>query len=136
MWVTNVSALQQLTAAVLASDVYLFNSDLGVQRIHWSFGANGYFFGQRHFLTPNAPSGLAIRYYLRSASTSPAVVTVKNAAGQQVARLNGTGNAGINTVMWTMRVGGCGRGAGPNGGGGGGGTRGGGAGAGTSILDQ
>jgi hypothetical protein len=134
VWVTNVSALQQLTPAVLASDVHLFTSDPGVQRIHWSFGANDYFFAQRHFLTPNAPSGLAIRYYLKNATAARPVVTVKNAAGQEVARLQGSGDAGINTVMWGMRVG-AGRGAGP-GVGGGGGARGGGAAAGTNILDQ
>jgi hypothetical protein len=133
VWVTNVSALQQLTPAVLASEVHLFNSDPGVQRIHWSFGANDYFFGQRHFLTPNAPSGLAIRYYLRNAAAARPTITVRNAAGQEVDRLTGTGDAGINTVLWTMRAGG-GRGAGP--GGRGGGARGGGAAAGTSILDQ
>ena len=116
IWVTNVAPLQEMSEAVLAKDVHLFATDPGVQRITWSFGSNDYLFGQKHIVTRNEPAGMAIRYYLKSASATRPAITVTNAVGQQVARLQGTANAGINTVMWSMRAGG-GRGRGAGGGG-------------------
>ena len=119
-WITNISALQELTDAVLAKDVHLFTIKPVVQRITWVFGANDYLFGQRHFSTPNEPSGMVVRYYVKSAPTGRVSVAIADAKGQEVARLAGTTTAGINTVVWnTRRDAGGGRG-GPGGGGGGG----------------
>jgi hypothetical protein len=116
IWVTNVAPLQELGAAVLEKDAHLFAVEPGVQRITWSFGSNDYLFGQKHIVTRNEPAGMPIRYYLKAASSARPAVTISNSAGQQVARLQGSGTAGINTVMWTMRAGG-GRGRGAGGGG-------------------
>jgi hypothetical protein len=107
-WITNVGTLQELSAAVLAEDVHLFSIKPTSQRITWSFGANDYLFGQRHASTPNEPDAMVIRYYLKSASTAPATVVITNAAGQEVGRLTGSTTAGINTVLWNMRVPGAG----------------------------
>jgi hypothetical protein len=53
-------------------------------------------------------------------------VTIADSTGRQVATMQGTNTAGINTVVWNARAGGGGgRGAGSGGGGGGGGGRGG-----------
>jgi hypothetical protein len=112
IFVTNITPLQEITDAVLASDVHLFKTPPAVQRITWSFGANDYLFGQRNLQTPNEPSGMAIRYYLKTAAPAGATVTITNAAGLEVARLTGRAGAGINSVMWSMRnQGGGGRGA-------------------------
>jgi hypothetical protein len=102
-WITNIAPLQQLDGAVLASDVHLFEIAPTVQRVHWAFGANDYLFGQRHFQTRNPPGGMVIRYYLKEAATGPARVTIRNAAGVEVARLDGTVAPGINTVVWSTR---------------------------------
>lgn len=101
-WITNISALEQLTPAVLTQDVHLFDTDPAVQRVTWCFGANDYYFGQRTALTPNKTSGMLIRYYLKDA-TADAVVTINNAQGDQVAHLESKGKPGINTVEWDMR---------------------------------
>lgn len=101
-WITNISALEQLTPAVLAEDVHLFDTDPAVQRVTWCFGANDYYFGQRVILTPNKPSVMSIRYYLKD-KPADAVVTITNAEGQQVASLKSKGKPGINTVEWDMR---------------------------------
>jgi hypothetical protein len=132
IWITNISALEDLTPAVLSESAHLFTIKPTVQRIPWSFAANDYLFGQRHFSTPNEPSGMLIRYYLKSAT--PATIVVTDASGQEVARMPGTNAAGINTVMWSMRPGGGARGAGRPGGAGAG--TGGGAGRGGDPLDQ
>lgn len=125
IFITNISALQELTAAVLAEDVHLFSIKPTVQRVTRSFGANDYLFGQRQFQTPNEPNGMAIRYYLKTAGTGRADVVITDATGREVARLNGSTTAGINTVVWNTRVAsaGRGRGAGP-------------VAPGSSVLDQ
>jgi hypothetical protein len=72
---------------------------------------------------------MVIRYYLREAATAGATVIVTNPAGQEIARLQGSGAAGVNTVVWSTRLGG-GRG------GRGGGAPGGGAPASANPIDQ
>src|SRR5204862_7265058 len=85
-WITNIGALQELNEDVLAEDAHLFSIKPTTQRVIWSFGANYYLFGQRHLSTPNEPSGMLIRYYLKSAATNVSIV-IADASGQQVARL-------------------------------------------------
>jgi photosystem II stability/assembly factor-like uncharacterized protein len=109
-WVTNVRALQELTATVLSSDVHMFSVKPTTQRVTWQLGANDYVFGQRHIQTPNEPNAVVIRYYLKQAVTPDAKVVITNADGQEVARLAGSAKAGINTVLWD--IGGGGRGGG------------------------
>jgi photosystem II stability/assembly factor-like uncharacterized protein len=103
LWVTNVSALQELTPAVLGSDVHLFSIKPTVQRVTWVFGANDYLFGQRHLSTPNEPNGMAIRYYVKTAAGGSASVVVSDSGGQEVARLQGPATPGVHTVVWTTR---------------------------------
>jgi photosystem II stability/assembly factor-like uncharacterized protein len=117
-WITNITPLQELTEAVLDKDVHFFSIKPATQRVTFVFGANDYLFGQRHISTANEPNAMLIRYYLKNRGTGAATVVITNAAGQEVARLQGTANAGINTVQWTMRDSG-GRGGGRGGGGGG-----------------
>jgi len=116
VFVTNVSALQELTAAVLAENVHLFSVKPTVQRVIWSFGANDRLFAQRYLVTPNPDIGMVIQYYSRNSRPEAAAVVVTNAEGAEVARLKGTAAAGINTVVWNMLAPG-----GPGGGRGGGG---------------
>ena len=133
LWITNISALQEITDRVLDEEVHLFSIKPTVQRILWSFGANDYLFGQRHLSTPNEPNGMLIRYYLKNKGAS-ATVVVADEKGGEVARLQGTANAGINTVVWNTRLSaGRGGGAGARGAGTG---RGGGATRGGAGLDQ
>jgi photosystem II stability/assembly factor-like uncharacterized protein len=116
VFVTNVSALQQMNAEVLAKDAHLFAIKPTVQRVTWSFGANDRLFSQNNLVTPNEPNGMQIRYYLKSARTGAATVIVTDARGAEVARLPGPAAAGVNTVVWNMLAAG-GPGAGRGGGG-------------------
>jgi photosystem II stability/assembly factor-like uncharacterized protein len=128
IWITNIAPLQEMTPAMLSEDVHVFTIAPAVERLMWSFAANDYLFGQRHLQTPNEPSGMTIRYYLKSASTARPSVVVTDAGGREVARLAGTGAAGVNSVLWNVRAGGGGRG------GAGGGAPGGGRGG--NPIDQ
>jgi photosystem II stability/assembly factor-like uncharacterized protein len=118
VFVTNVAALQEMSTAALAKDVHLFTIKPTVQRVTWSFGANDRLFSQRYLITPNEPNGMQIRYYLKTARTEPASVVVHDARGTEVARLEGSTTAGLNTVVWNMLAGGkpgTGRGGGGRG---------------------
>jgi hypothetical protein len=116
VFVTNIGALQEMNATALAKDVHLFTIKPTVQRVTWSFGANDRLFSQRYLVTPNEPNGMVIRYYLKMARTEPATVVVTDASGTEVARLEGTTTAGLNTVVWNMlRSGGAGQGRGGGG---------------------
>lgn len=103
VFITNIAPLEELSDSVLAEEVHLFAVPPTVERIPWAFGANDYLFGDRHIVTPNAPDGMAIRYYLRSSSADSARVEITDAYGQEVAGLAGPAAAGINTVEWDMR---------------------------------
>jgi hypothetical protein len=71
---------------------------------------------------------MLIRYYLKAPAQGGATIKIASAAGEEVAQLQGSGNAGINTVLWNTRP--QGRGGAPVPGRGGGATRGG------ANLDQ
>jgi hypothetical protein len=104
-WITDVSALQQLNDEVLAADVHLFDIEPTVQRVTWEFGANDYIFGQAQVQTPNPENGMVVRYYLKNDASGPVSVVIRNASGQEVARLQGENDAGIHSVLWTTRTG-------------------------------
>jgi photosystem II stability/assembly factor-like uncharacterized protein len=103
LWITNIAPLQEMTDATLAEDVHLFAIPPTVQRVTWQFGANDYLFGQKNIETRNEPNGVLIRYYLKDATSAAPSVVITDASGREVAKLAGTGSAGINTVVWTMR---------------------------------
>jgi len=81
IFVTDVSALQQLTEAVLAEDVHLF--DIEPRRPFQASGWGNYdFYGDRYRPTPNEPSAFAINYYLRDGAKGNVSVKITTAAGQ------------------------------------------------------
>jgi photosystem II stability/assembly factor-like uncharacterized protein len=106
IFVTNIAALEEVNASVLAEDVHLFSTAPTVQRVIWSYGANDYLFGQHQLQTPNEPSGMLIRYYLKDAASAPATLVITNSTGREMARMAGSGNAGINQAVWNTRLGG------------------------------
>jgi hypothetical protein len=115
-----------MNETMLAKDVHLFSTKPTVQRITRAFAANDYLFGQRDLQTPNEPNGMVVRYYLKAQSSAKPAVVITDATGKEMARLAGTANAGINTVVWNTRAVQEAAGRGGRGGrGGGGGGRGG-----------
>jgi len=103
LFVTDVTALQQTTAQVLAEDVHLFDPEPRAQRIVREFAAEDYLFGDRHLLTPNEPNGVVINYYLKSAAAGKAVITIADPFGREWAKIEGPTDAGIHPVLWDMR---------------------------------
>ena len=117
LFLTNIAPLQELDERVLGQGVHLFAVEPTVQRVTWSFGANDYLFADAHIRTPNEPSGMVIRYYLKGQMDEGATIIVSDFNGVEVARLEGETAAGINIVVWSMRPQSAG---GARGGGGGG----------------
>jgi hypothetical protein len=94
-----VTHLQQLTPEVKASDVHLFTP-----RPAYRFKDR-----QRTDSLPNdqsrperAPYGATINYYLKDAKERVAL-TIHDETGRQIRRLRGTGNKGLNRVVWNLR---------------------------------
>jgi hypothetical protein len=116
----DITPLQQLTDAVLASDTHLFQPRNAVRwRVdaRLARGANGV----KTVYGRNPEPGTAIHYHLRRATNTPVRITVRNAVTGEVFReLTGTGAAGMNRVQWDLlgnrppaSAGGRGRGGAP-----------------------
>lgn len=103
LYVTDITPLQEMNEKVLAEEIYLFEVEPRAQRVTRSFGANDYLFGNRHLLTPNEPNGVVINYYLKNKVNERINITITDPYGQEIAKLEGKTNAGINTVVWDMR---------------------------------
>jgi hypothetical protein len=126
VWIADdITALQQLTPAVLAADVHLFESRPAVAWLN-DRKLGQQVTGQQVFQGENAPRGAAISYYLKSAAAGPVRISISDIAGRVVRDLEGTGGQGINRVQWNLAPNApAGAQAGRGGGGGGGGFGGG-----------
>jgi hypothetical protein len=90
MYAMDVRPIQQMTPDVLAKDIHLFDSEPVV--LVQSGGFGGFGGGQR----PTA----AVQYYLNSPGT--VTILVKDASGNIVNDLEGTGDAGFNMAVWDL----------------------------------
>lgn len=140
VWVLdNISALEKMSDAVMSSDLAAFEGPTATEfRLYNRKGNTGH----KWFESANPPYGAMIDYYLRAKPDGNVRITITDKSGKLVRELTGTKEAGVNRVVWDLRLagpnqaglGGGGRGggggAGAGRGGGGGGGRGGGAGAG------
>jgi hypothetical protein len=88
---------------MLAEDVHLFDVEPRTQYIYGGMG-NYQLLGDSHLLRPNEPNAVAVNYYLKAKAAGPVKVTVADPYGQVLADLTGKGEAGLNAVLWFMRV--------------------------------
>jgi photosystem II stability/assembly factor-like uncharacterized protein len=129
IWIADVSEIEEMTPAVLASDAHLFEID---PVIAWVAGQRGVT-AAINFAGISRPTDMGISYYLRSAASAPVTVRVYDGS-RMIAELDGPREAGTNVVRWNLQgrreriEGEAAAGAG-GGRGGGGGGRAGGAGA-------
>ncbi|HUF28912.1 MAG TPA: hypothetical protein VMM18_18165 [Gemmatimonadaceae bacterium] len=116
VWILDdISPLQQLTPAVLASDVHLFENRVATQWKGISRGATrGHMlFTGRNPLTVaqrppgNSPSELAtsatVSFYLRNAPAGPARLEIASLDGTQTFTAEIPATAGVNRYFWNMR---------------------------------
>jgi photosystem II stability/assembly factor-like uncharacterized protein len=103
LWIADISPLQEMTAEAMAEDVHLFDIEPLTQYIYGGMG-NYQLLGDSHLLRPNAPNAVTVNYYLKVKAAGPVKVTIADPYGQVIAELTGKGEAGLNTVLWYMRV--------------------------------
>lgn len=100
-WILDdISPLQQLTAAVLRSEAYLFKPRQAyrfqtVQPVEIQLDEPGV--GQ------NPPYGASINYFLQAGGASKATITITDGNGRIIRTLDGPNDAGINRVWWDLR---------------------------------
>jgi photosystem II stability/assembly factor-like uncharacterized protein len=106
-WVLDDLAPFQQHAKAMTQAVYMFEPQTVAQRNASSERMRA-FEGDRKFLGKNPREGVSMTYRLREAAKE-VKLTVKDATGRTVRELSGTatrnaGAAGINTVVWDLRV--------------------------------
>ena len=121
LWIADdITALQQLTPAVMAADATLFDIRPAVAWLtDRKLGQQ--VTGQQLFQGENAPRGAHISYHLRSAATGDVRITITDITGRVIRTITGTKDAGINRVLWNLAPTPTGDALGGRGGGGGGG---------------
>ncbi|HWC95279.1 MAG TPA: hypothetical protein VG456_00980 [Candidatus Sulfopaludibacter sp.] len=134
IWIMdNIRALEGFTDQVLTSDLKLLDARPGIE---WKMANYRGFQGSSNFFATNAPTGVLVDYWAKTAG--PVRLTVADKAGKQIRQMNARAEAGVvNRVVWDMRMdspippaggagaaGGGGRGAGGGGRAGRGGGRG------------
>lgn len=109
VWILDdITPLEQLTEKVLEAPCYLFDIrpatiyNFFSRRAHYDFKG---LFGHKVFRAPNPPYGAIISYYLKEKEDEEVTVIIKDGAGQQVRKLVGTKNQGINRIAWDLRYG-------------------------------
>jgi photosystem II stability/assembly factor-like uncharacterized protein len=102
IWILDqVNAIQELTPQVLASPAHLFSIEPAEQVRYSREKAHT---GDMYFAGENPPAGAIIDYYLNAPRDSGRVeITVHDRAGEQVARVEPTRQAGVNRVVWDLR---------------------------------
>jgi len=122
IWIMdNISALEQMNDDVLKSDLKIFSGRPGVE---WKMADYRGFPGTNQFFAQNAPTGVMVDYFAKSAG--PVRVTVADASGKQIRQANTRAEAGVvNRYVWDMRMDSPVPPAAPNGAGAAGGGRGG-----------
>jgi photosystem II stability/assembly factor-like uncharacterized protein len=96
-FITDISPLQELTADVLANDVFLFDIE---QKIQWVMPSQKAVSAQ-NFSGENEPYGVVLNYFLKSGI--PDGVTFQVYDGSiLINELRGPGSAGLNRVIWGM----------------------------------
>lgn len=57
----------------------------------------------RSYSAPNPPYGAVLYYHLASASKTPVSLTITDAAGKEVTRLDGSAAPGLHQVVWDLK---------------------------------
>lgn len=97
----DISPFQQLSPAVLAANSHLFDVRPATQLVP---NENGWFIGGRTYRGRNPELGAYINYYLKAAVADDVEITISDAAGTVVRRLEGPKEAGLQRVVWDLRA--------------------------------
>lgn len=100
IWILDqLSALQGLTPQVLSSDAHLFSIDAAAEIRYTNLKAHS---GDMVFRGENPPNGAIVDYWLGAADMK-VELSVHDAGGQLVQRLQPAARRGVNRVVWNLR---------------------------------
>ena len=95
----NIAALEQMDYQTLTTDLKLFDSHPAIE---WKMANYRSFIGSALFFAQNAPTGLLLDYYAKSAG--PVQITIADKAGNRIRQINTRAEAGVlNRAIWDMR---------------------------------
>jgi hypothetical protein len=100
IYVMDVAPLEQLTEKVLAAPAALL--DVTPARLYQYRGTHG-LRGAKVFTAPNPPFGAPVYYHLAARSDAPVRLVIRDARGNAVTELKGSGEAGLHRVVWPLR---------------------------------
>ncbi len=103
IYITDISPLQELNENILDEDIYLFSIEPKAQWTTRQWG-NYTLYGDRHLATPNEPNAIIIYYYLKEKTEENVKIAITDPYGKVLNQLNGKAEAGINRVLWNMRI--------------------------------
>ena len=101
-WILDdVSALEKLTPAAADSAALFISATRGRE---WNVAALGTRFGVADFYAPNPSYDPVVTYYLHDAHSGGATITISDASGRQLRKLQGPASAGLNHATWDMHM--------------------------------
>jgi photosystem II stability/assembly factor-like uncharacterized protein len=100
-WVTNILPLREMKPAVLDEALHFFKVRPGARRTEGAWG-NYDLYGDRYVVTPNEPNGLVFTYYLKDKAPAKATVTIVDAFGKTIRRMEGPAEGGLNRAVWNL----------------------------------
>jgi hypothetical protein len=101
VWVTDITPLREMQAALQSADAYFFAVEPKELRREGALG-NYRLYGDRLAVTPNEPNGLTFVYYLKEAVEEKVTLTVTDASGKTVRTLDGPTKPGLNRVALNL----------------------------------
>jgi photosystem II stability/assembly factor-like uncharacterized protein len=97
IWVADISALEELTPSVTSSDATL----MSVQPVIQWHAPRATETASANFAGMSRPAGMQINYFLKSAPAGDVKVRIYDGS-RMISEMDGTKNAGINTVRWNL----------------------------------
>lgn len=101
LFATDISPLQEVTPPFWKEDVFLFSLEPKIQWPRRAIG--GSIGGDRQFVASNEPAGLVVNYYLRDEATDKVRIRITDPYGAEVAAYEGSGKAGLQSIVWDFR---------------------------------
>lgn len=103
IYVLDIGPLQELTQPVLTSTAHLFDIKPATL-FQYTNARDWQTQGHQVYAAPNPPFGAVINYYLAQPASSDVMVTVTDKRNTFTRRFLGRGYAGINQVVWDLRL--------------------------------
>ena len=97
----DLSPLERASENILTSDLHLF--DVAPATHFRLYGRKGNT-GHKWFAAPNPPYGAVINYYVKDKPKDDVKITITDNSGAVVRELKGPKEAGLNRIVWDLRL--------------------------------